>query len=164
MKVGSLVITGQNIDFVPLSIAQLKNESQLGRDDMMSRVSSISVMSKMTKNRNRLFSDMNNKRFQNFLQSSPDARKAMPMPSIAIKGVIDTEARENKRKATALNNPITGFSAHVAQSMSTATLKPLKEEEVDDYEMANNLASMGSIDVKNRNRLPEIKPSGIDLR
>ena len=66
---------------------------------MLSRISSISKISMMARNRNRLVSESNSQVFKNFLASSPDPKQQMPMQN--LKSLIDSEARENKKKATA---------------------------------------------------------------
>ena len=128
---------------------------------MLSKISSISKISMMARNRNRLVSESNSQVFKNFLASSPDPKQQMPMQN--LKSLIDSEARENKKKATAQNNPITGFHFEVNEQGNSLQMLSI-EENKNDLQMSDELFNLNNVNVKSSNFLPAIPASGLDKR
>lgn len=85
------------------------------------------------------------------------------MPVNTIKEMIYSEARENRRRATALNNPITGINFDVNEQVKSSNILSIQDN-MKDLEMIKSLDNLGGFNLKSSNFLPEIPASGLDKR
>ena len=81
LRIGSLIVKRNSLEFEPLPLTQIFADSYDQKDDMVSKVSSMSKISYF-KNRatsiNMMQRDRKSTEFYNFLDSNPDSRSRMP--------------------------------------------------------------------------------------